>query len=300
MKAVQFTEYGPPSVLQVVEVVEPHPGPGEIRVAVRAAGVNAIDWKLRAGLMQELYPLTLPAGTGIDAAGIVDEVGPGVTGVKPGDAVFGSGSATYAELAILKHWAVKPDGLELEEAAGYPGPFATAVHILGQLGVSRGQTLVVSGAAGGVGSAVLQIARDRGIAVVGTASEGNLDYLESLGATGTTYGEGFADRVRAVAKGGVDAALDLAGSGVIAELIGLTGDPKKVLSIADFSAPQLGAQVAHLSGGQDEAYAEAARLFTAGGLHIPIQQRYTLQTAGDAQAASQTGHVRGRLIVTVG
>ena len=299
MKAVRFDEYGPPSVLKLVEVDDPRPGPGQIRITVHAAGVNPIDWKLRAGLMQEMYPLRLPSGTGMDAAGVVDQVGAGVEDVSPGDAVFGSGTATYAELAVLRHWAVKPEGLEFEEAAGYPGPFSTAVHILDEVGVSPGETLVVSGAAGGVGSAVLQVARDRGITVVGTASKANLDYVESLGARAVTYGDGFADRVRDLAAGGVDAALDLAGAGVIAELIGLTGDPKKVLSIADFSAPEFGAQVAHVSGGQAQAYAEAARLFSAGALHIPVQQRFTLETAGDAQAVSEAGHVRGRLVIGV-
>ncbi len=110
MKAVQFAVYGGPEVLTVVEVEAPHAGPGQVRIAVRAAGVNGIDWKIRAGFMREMMPLPLPAGTGVDAAGVIDEIGPGVTGVAVGDEVFGSGSGTYAEYAVLSSWARKPPG----------------------------------------------------------------------------------------------------------------------------------------------------------------------------------------------
>lgn len=270
MKAVQFAEYGGPEVLRVVEVDEPHAGAGQVRISVRAAGVNGIDWKIRAGYMSEQMPLSLPAVTGTDAAGVVDEVGEGVDDVAVGDAVFGSGSATFAEHAMLSGWAVMPEGLSFEEAAGYPVPVETAVRILDQVGVRQGETLLVSGAAGGVGSAVVQIARQRGITVIGTASERNQGYLRSLGAVPTTYGPGLTGRVRALAPDGIDASLDIAGSGVIPELIGLTGEPSKVLSIADFGAPEHGAQVS----------ADATN-------------------AAGAQEASAAGHVAGRLVVTV-
>ncbi|MEJ7629455.1 MAG: NADP-dependent oxidoreductase [Nocardioidaceae bacterium] len=299
MKAVQFAEYGDPEVLRLVEVAEPHAGAGEVRIAVRAAGVNGIDRKIRAGFMREMMSLTLPAGTGLDAAGVIDEVGDGVADVAVGDAVFGSGSATWAEYAVLRNWAVKPDALSFEEAAGYPVPVETSIRILDQVGVQAGETLLVSGAAGGVGSAVVQIARQRGITVIGTASESNQTYLGSLGAVATTYGDGLVDRVRALTPDGVDAALDIAGSGVIPELIELTGEPSKVLSIADFSAPEHGAQVSSTSTNAAAAYAEAARLFTAGQLHLPVERTFSLEDAAEAQAASAAGHVAGRLIVTV-
>src|SRR5215467_6549883 len=122
MKAVRFAEYGGPEVLRLVDVVDPHAGPGQVRVAVRAAGVNAYDWKVRAGFMRDVRPIPLPAGTGLDAAGVVDEIGDGVTGVAVGDEVFGQGSATYAEYAVLSNWAAKPAGLSFAEAAGYPAP----------------------------------------------------------------------------------------------------------------------------------------------------------------------------------
>ena len=299
MQAVQFAEYGGPEVLRVAEVDAPHAGAGQVRIAVRAAGMNAIDWKIRAGYMREQMPVALPAGTGFDAAGVVDEVGDGVRDVAVGDAVFGSGSATFAEYAVLSNWAAKPAELSFEEASGYPIPAETAIRILTEVGVQPGQTVLVSGAAGGVGSAVLQVARDRGITVIGTASERNQDYLRSLGAVPTTYGAGLVDRVRALAPRGIDAALDLAGSGVIDELIALTGDPAKVLSIADFSAPQRGARVSTTPSNVRGALEEAARLFRAGTFRIPVERTFPLAEAAAAHAASAAGHVTGKLVVTV-
>ncbi len=299
MKAVRFSEYGGPEVLEVVEVEEPRAGAAEVRIEVRAAGVNGIDWKLRAGYMREQLPLSLPAGTGMDAAGVVDEVGETVSDVEVGTAVFGTGRATLAEYAVLTSWAAIPEGLSFAEAAGYPIPVETAIRILDQVGVRSGETLLISGAAGGVGSAVVQMARDRGITVIGTASDRNQDYLRSLGATPTTYGDGLADRVRDLAPDGVDAALDIAGSGIIPELIELTGEPSKVLSIADFSAPEHGAQISSQNTNPSAAFREAARLFSEGAFHLPVESTFALSDAADAQAASQAGHAAGRFIVAV-
>ena len=298
MKAVQFTEYGGPEVLHVVEVEEPHAGPGQVRIAVRAAGVNGIDWKIRSGFMAGQIKLALPAGTGKDASGVIDEVGEGVSGVAVGDAVFGSGPATFAEYAVLSSWAAMPSGLSFEEAAGFPVPVETAIRILNQVGVAPGRTLLVSGATGGVGSAVVQIARQRGITVIGPASARNQDYLRELGATATTYGDGLVERVRALAPNGVDAALDIAGSGVIKELIELTGDPSTVLSIADFSAPELGAQVSSSPSNPPAASAAGPRLFAEGAFRLPVERTFPLDAAGEAQAVNAAGHTVGRLVVT--
>jgi NADPH:quinone reductase-like Zn-dependent oxidoreductase len=299
MQAVQFTEYGSPEVLQVVEVEEPHAGADQVRIAVRAAGVNGIDWKIRAGYMGGGKPLSHPSGTGMDAAGVVDEVGEGVSDVSVGDEVFGTGSATLAEYAVLSRWVVKPSGLSFEEAAGYPIPVETAIRILDEVGVQAGETLLVSGASGGVGSAVVQLARLRGITVIGTASERNQDYLRSLGANPTTYGDGLVDRVRDLAPNGVDAALDIAGSGIIPDLIELTGDSSRVLSIADFGAPEHGARVSTSSTNATGAMAEAARLFTEGAFTLPVEKTFPLEEAAKAQATSEAGHVAGRLVVVV-
>ncbi|AOW86974.1 NADP-dependent oxidoreductase [Streptomyces olivaceus] len=295
MRKVSFAEFGGPDVLRLVDAEEPHPGPGRIRVAVRAAGVNPVDWRIREGQVLGAHPVELPAGVGLDAAGVVDEKGAGVEGVEIGDRVFGEGSSTYAEFAVLGAWARMPEGLTFEEAAGYPSVVETALRVLREVGVRAGQTLLVSGASGGVGSAVLQIARERGIKVIGTAGAANQDYLRGLGALATTYGEGWVERVRRL--GQVDAALDLAGSGVIRELVGLTGDRDRVLTIADLGAPGLGVRFSGVAGSVPDALAEAADLISRGRLHIPVEQTYPLADAAAAHADSRTGHARGRRVI---
>ncbi|MEW2622993.1 NADP-dependent oxidoreductase [Streptomyces sp. NPDC048106] len=297
MKKVSFAEFGGPSVLHLVDAEEPHAGPGRIRIAVRAAGVNPVDWRIREGQKLGAHPVELPSGVGLDAAGVVDEVGEGVEEVEVGDHVFGEGVSTYAEFAVLSAWARVPEGVTFEEAAGYPSVVETALRIIREVGVQSGQTLLVSGASGGVGSAVLQIARDRGITVIGTAGTANQDYLRGLGALATTYGEGWVERVRQL--GHVDAALDLAGSGVIRELVELTGNPQKVISIADLGAPELGVRFSGVAGSVSEALAVAADLIARGKLHIPIEKSYTLAEAAAAHTDSQAGHTRGRRVIVV-
>ncbi|MEV0253596.1 NADP-dependent oxidoreductase [Streptomyces sp. NPDC050732] len=297
MKKVSFAEFGGPDVLHLIDAEEPHAGPGHIRIAVRAAGVNPVDWRVREGQVLSAHPTELPAGVGLDAAGVVDEVGEGVEGVRVGDHVFGEGASTYAEFAVLSAWAPMPEGLTFEEAAGYPSVVETALRVLREVGVRPGQTLLVSGASGGVGSAVLQIARERGITVIGTAGAANQDYLRGLGALATTYGEGWVERVRGLGR--VDAALDLAGSGVLRELVELTGDPRKVISIADLTAPEHGVRFSGTAGSVPDALAEAADLIARGRLHIPVDTSYALADAAAAHIDSQAGHTRGRRVLVV-
>ncbi|MFD0902121.1 NADP-dependent oxidoreductase [Actinomadura sediminis] len=297
MKKVSFAEFGGPDVLRLVDAEEPHAGPGQVRIAVRAAGVNAVDWRIREGQFQKVRPIELPAGVGLDASGVVDEIGVGVEGVEIGDRVFGEGASTYAEFAVLSAWAAMPDGLPFEEAAGYPSVVETALRVIRQVGVRPGQTLLVSGASGGVGSAVLQIARDRGIKVIGTAGAANQDYLRGLGAIATSYGEGWAERVRRLGR--VDAALDIAGSGVLRELVELTGDPQRVITIADLGAPEFGVRFSGEAGSVPEALAEAVDLIARGALHIPVEKSYTLADAAAAHIDSRAGHTRGRRVVVV-
>lgn len=221
----------------------------------------------------------------------------GSKGSRPHDRVFGRGSSTYAEFAVLSAWARIPEGLTCTEAAGYPSVVETALRIIREAGVQSGQTLLVSGASGGVGSAVLQIARDRGITVIGTAGAANQDYLRSLGALATTYGEGWVERVRQL--GHVDAALDLVSSGVIRELTELTGDPQKVISIADLAAPGLGARYSGVTGDVPQALAEAVDLISRAKLHIPVEKSYPLAEAAAAHIDSHAGHTRGRRVIVV-
>ncbi|WP_030295618.1 NADP-dependent oxidoreductase [Streptomyces sp. NRRL F-5681] len=297
MKKVSYAAFGGPDVLDLIDAEEPHAGPGHIRVSVRAAGVNPVDWRLREGQVLGAHPVELPAGVGLDAAGVVDEVGEGVTDVAVGDRVFGEGADTYAEFAVLSAWAPMPDGLSFAEAAGYPSVVETALRIIDEVGVRPGQKLLVGGASGGVGSAVLQIARERGVTVIGTAGAANQDYLRELGALATTYGDGWVERVRGL--GPVDAALDLAGSGVIPDLVALTGDPAKVVTIADLGAPEFGVRFSGVAGSVPDALAEVASLIARGRLHIPVEKSYALTEAAAAHADSRAGHTRGRRVIVI-
>ncbi len=300
MKAIEFNEYGGPDVLHIVDAEPPHAGPGEVRIRVRAAGVNPSDWKRREGQYRAFEDVHFPAGLGVEGAGIVDEVGPGVRDVTIGDRVFGFGENTMAEQAVLTHWAKKPDNLSFEVAAGLPVVSDTATRALDQVGVAEGQTLLVSGAAGGVGSAIVQLARLRGIMVIGTASAAKHDYLRALGAIPTTYGEGLEERVRELMPDGVNAAIDVAGSGIIPELIRIVGDPAHVLSVADFSAEEYGAKFSH-GPPVDPArlFTGMAKLCSAGSFALRIDRTFPLDRAKEAQEVSQLGRVTGKLVVCV-
>jgi NADPH:quinone reductase-like Zn-dependent oxidoreductase len=300
MKAVQFSEFGGPDVLEIVELPDPHPAAGQVRVRVRAAGINPIDWKVRSGAMGG----DLPQTTGREVAGVVDEVGEGVTDVKVGDEVFGfaDGGGGAAELALSSEYAPIPPSLDFAQAAALPVAVETAVRTLDALGVGSGTTVLINGAAGGVGSAAVQIARARGARVIGTASEQNHEYLRSLGAEPTTYGDGLEQRVRELAPDGVDAALDAAGGGALPALVELTGSPDKVVTIADF----LGAQEtgAEFSGGMGtgravHALSEIGDLIEAGKFSLPVSETFPLERIADAHELSQRGHVRGKLVLLV-
>ncbi len=300
MKAVQFSKYGGPAVLDIVDVEPPHPGPGEVRITVRAAGVNPSDWKRREGQYRTFEEVVFPAGLGVEGSGIVDEVGPGVRDVTIGDMVFGFGTNTMAEQAILTHWAKKPNSLSFEVAAALPVVSDTATRALDQVGVAQGQTLLVSGAAGGVGTAIVQLARLRGITVIGTASAAKHDYLRGLGVVPATYGDGLEQRVGDLVPGGVNAAIDVVGSGVIPELVRIVGDPVHVLSVADFSAEQHGAKFSQ-GPPVDPAglLATMAELCAAGSFTLQIDRTFPLDQVKEAQAVSQSGRVTGKLVVSV-
>lgn len=299
MRRVQYSEYGGPEVLDLVEAEAPHAGPGQIRIAVHAAGVNAADAKMRSGAFARGKPITAPAGTGLDAAGIVDEVGDGVTDVAVGDRVFGAGRATVAESAVLGSWARLPRHTGFEEGAATPTPFDTAVRVLTEVRAVEGDTVVVSGAAGGVGTAVIQLARSRGMIVIGTASAANQAYVEALGALPTTYDAGWPDRVRELAVAEVDAAIDLAGAGVLPELVELTGDPDRVVTITDPRSGELRVRSTYGGGDMAAALAEAARLFESGELRMIVERTYEIEETAEAQRVSAAGHGRGRAVIRI-
>ena len=296
MKALQFHTYGGPEVLTVGEAPEPHAGPGQVRIRVRAASVNRIDGKIRAGSTGQGRPLK-GVYLGFDAAGVVDEVGEGVTGVAVGDDVFGLGRATHAELAVLSTWAAKPASVDWAVAAAAGVAAETSVRALDLLGVGPGGTLLVDGGAGGVGAVAVQIAVSRGATVIATAGEGNQGYLAEIGATPVRYGDGLVDRVRAVAPDGVDAVLDVAGKTAPALLASLVPEPAQVVTIANFDPGDSGIRLT--TGGEGDpaaALAEAARLLESSGLVIKVQT-FPLERAQEAFAISDSGHGRGKVVL---
>lgn len=300
MKAVQFSRFGGPEVLQIADLPDPHPGPAEVRIRVRAAGVNAGDWKKRQGLMDRQLPQTL----GYEAAGVVDETGAGVCGVAAGDRVFGASpyGAAQAELAVLSSWAPVPDTLGYAGAAAVPVAAETAARALDQLGVTAGSTVLISGASGSVGSAAVQLAAGRGARVIGTASPAAHGALRLLGAEPVAYGDGMPGRVRALAPSGVDFALDVAGSGVLPELAGLAGGPGRVVTVADFAgAQQTGVRFSRGEDGRaGYALAVAARMAAAGQFSVRIGGTFPLAQVARAHRAGEAGTVRGKLVLLAG
>ena len=298
MRAASYDEYGDPSVIHVAELPEPHAGPGQIRIKVKAASVNPVDWKIRSGAMAAFMPANFPVIPGRDAAGVVDEIGEGVHGTKIGDEVFGSAATgSNAEVAVLQGWGAKPAAWSFEEAAGAGVAASTSVRSLDQLGVEPGKTILIEGAAGGVGVIASQLAIGRGLTVIGTASEGNHEFLRTIGVIPTTYGEGLAGRVAALAPDGVDYVLDTAGSGSIGELVTLVSDPNDVITIADSNPGAVGARRTGNEGDFAAAFAEVAALAEQGKAIIPIQATFGLDEVSKAHALSEGGHVRGKLIV---
>jgi NADPH:quinone reductase-like Zn-dependent oxidoreductase len=298
MRALQYTAYGGPEVLEWAQAPAPHPGPGQLRIAVRAASVNPIDWKAFSGAMSGGEPMAGTGYLGSDAAGVVEEVGQGVTGVAVGEEVFGRGQHTQAESALLDAWAAKPPAIDWAVAAAAGVAGETAERGLRLLEVKAGDTLFVDGGAGGVGAVAVQMAIARGARVIASASQANHDYLRELGATPVRYGQGVAERVRAAADGRVDAVFDVAGKTPVQELISLAPAPSQVLSIANFAAGQAGARVT--GGGADsrpmEALALVAELLAQNKLVLKVQT-FPFDRAAEAYRISQSGHVRGKLVL---
>ena len=263
-----------------------------------AAGLNPLDWKMFGGLMGGDAP-TGPTVPGFDAAGVVDEVGEGVTGVAVGDDVFGVGTGTQAELAVLTAWAPKPAALDWSVAAAAPTAVETSERVLRLVGVQPGQTLFVAGGAGGVGAVLVQMAVARGITVVASAGADNQGYLHEIGAVGVRYGDGLVEAVRAAAPGGVDAVADVAGQTPAAELFALAPSHDKVISIANFDLAAEGGLVTGGGAGESraaEALAQGAELLRESQVVIKVQT-FPLDRAAEAYATSLSGHVRGKLVL---
>ena len=298
MRALQFRAYGGPEVLEWAEAPDPHAGPGQIRIAVRAASVNAMDRKVLTGMRSGGKPMVGPGYLGYDAAGVVDEVGEGVTGVAVGDDVFGNGRHTQAEYAVLDSWAAKPPPIDWAVAAAAGVSGETAERGLRLLDVKAGDTLFIDGGAGGVGAVAVQVAVARGAKVIASASEGNQDYLREIGAIPVRYGDGVANRVRNAAGGSIDAVFDVVGQTPVGELISLVSNPAKVVTIANFAAAEAGVRVT--GGGADsrapEALDEVADLLVQNKIVIKVQT-FPFERAAEAYRISLTGHLRGKLVL---
>jgi NADPH2:quinone reductase len=310
-RVVVATAFGGPEVLSVLEQAVEGPGAGEVRVAVRAAGINPVDWKLYSGLMGADVG-SLPMRLGFEAAGVVTGVGSNAVGpagpLAVGDEVIAYRvDGGYADELVIPASAVvpKPAAMSWEAAGGLMLAGATAIHALAAAGVGGGETVLVHAAAGGVGLMVVQVAVARGAHVIGTASEGNHEYLRELGAEPTTYGEGLADRVRALAPDGVDAAIDCIGTDEAVDVsLELVADRDRIVSIAAFPR---GAEVGikMIGGGpgadpgtelRNAARLQLTALVEQGKLSVRARS-FALDDVAEAHREGQAGHVTGKLVL---
>jgi NADPH2:quinone reductase len=303
-KAVRLDEYGGIDVLYVADVPRPHPGPGEVVVRVRAAGINPGEAAIRTGALAEQFPATFPSGEGSDLAGVVAEVGDGVASWEEGDEVLGWSHArsSHAEYVSVPEGQLvaKPDGLSWEVAGSLYVAGVTAYAAVRAVGAGPGDTVAVSGAAGGVGSIAVQLLRLRGAAAIGIASEANHEWLRSLGVTPVAYGDGLAERIREVAPSGVDAFIDCFGPEYVrlaVDELGVARD--RVDTIIAF-------QVAEEYGVKAEGSAEAtttdvlaemAGLVASGQISVPVAATYPLDQVREAFTELEKRHTRGKIVL---
>ena len=299
--AVRYSEHGGPEVLEVVDVDEPHAGAGEVRVAVRAAGLNPYDFKVRRGGYGK--PIPLPTGQGAEFAGVVDEVGDGVTDVSVGDEVLGFTSfAAQAEFVVVpsSRTAPKPAELDWAVAGGIGLVGNTAERSVGSLGLTPGDTVLVTAGAGGVGLLATQFARKAGATVVATASEPHHEFLRSLGAIPIAYGDGEIGRARAAAPGGFTAALDNVGRSGVELALALDIPPARINSIADYEAGERFG-IANVGGGgkNREGLERLARAAATGEIVFPILAAYPLAEVADAYRRLEERSGLGKIVLTV-
>jgi NADPH:quinone reductase-like Zn-dependent oxidoreductase len=303
-QAVRFDHYGGVDVLDVVDVDAPSAGAGQVVVRVEAAGINPGEAAIREGVMHDRWPATFPSGQGSDLAGVVTEVGPGVEGVAVGDDVIGytDDRASHAELAVVEaeHLTARPSGVPWEVAGALYVVGATAYAAVRAVELREGEVVAVSGAAGGVGTLVVQLARHAGATVVALASEGHHDWLREHGAIPVTYGDGVAERIREAAGGPVDAFIDLYGSGYVELALELGVAPERIDTIADFDAPQRHPGVktdGNIAGASAANLAELAALIADGRLEVPIARVYPLAEVRAAFTELERRHTLGKIVL---
>lgn len=302
-KAVRFTEYGGIDVLEVVDVERPSPGPGQVLVKVVTAGINPGETKIREGLLHDRWPAAFPSGQGSDFAGTVEETGEGVDGFAPRDEVIGftNRRASHAEYVLAEATELihRPAGVPWEQAGALFVAGTTAYAAVRAVALAPGDTVVVSGAAGGVGSLAVQLARQAGATVIGLASEPNHAWLTTHGAIPVRYGDGVADRIRAASEGRVDAFVDTFGDGYIELALDLGVRPDRIDTIIDFAgAEKHGTKAegsAEAAGAQ--VLGELATLADQGRLEIPIAKVYPLDDVRDAYRELERQHTRGKIVL---
>lgn len=302
-RAVRYENYGDVDVLNVVEVEDPVPGCGELLVRVRAAGINPGEAKIRDGMLAERWPSTFPSGQGSDLAGVVEQVGEGVDAFASGDEVIGytDDRASQAELVVIpaENATRKPAGVPWEVAGSLFVVGATAWASIRAVALSPGDTVVVSGAAGGVGVVAVQLAKRAGATVIGLASERHHEWLRAHGAVPVVYGDGVAERIRGVAPDGVDAFLDLVGGGYVELALELGVASDRINTIADFAAvDEHGVKSeGNAFGASADVLAELAALIDAGELELPIAATYPLDQVRDAYRELADNHTRGKIVL---
>jgi NADPH:quinone reductase-like Zn-dependent oxidoreductase len=307
-RAVVYETFGGPDVLQVRDVPEPHAGPGEVRVRVTAAGLNPMDWALASRPESAArFGITVPSGFGYDFAGVVDEAGAGSADFAVGDRVYGGAlGRAVADFVVVNTQATAaealfhtPDGVRDEEASTLPVAGTTAAAALAAIGLRSGDTVLIGGAAGGVGVFAVQLAKLAGASVIGTASEGTFEFLRQLGAEPVAYGPGLAGRVRALIPGGVTAAADLFGTETAETALALGVPPERISTIAAGPNPPGGVRA---TGGIDappDALKQITDAILAGTLTVPIAAVFPVEQIRDAVTLGAGRHVHGKVVVTL-
>jgi NADPH:quinone reductase-like Zn-dependent oxidoreductase len=304
VKAYVYNGHGGPEVESFADVPRPEPGPGQLLIAVHAAGVNPADWKRRTGAMRtpDSPPEHFPVLFGREASGVAEALGDGVTGFALGDAVFGNTDAGgFSEYALLpvSVTAHKPGALSFTDAATLPVAAATAYDGVRQLALPAGATLLITGVGGGVGVAAAQIARHDGLTVIGTASAGKKAFVESLGVTHVEYGPGVADRIRAAAPQGIDGIYDQAGGPALEEVAPLLTDRPKLVSAGDrATTARLGGTFVTRARNQ-EVLGAVAQLVVRGALDPFVTSTFPLGQAAQALRLVEDGHAQGKVVIEV-
>ena len=302
MKAVRFDAYGGIDVLKVVDVPRPVPGPGQVLVQVKAAAINPGEGKIRAGMLDALWPATFPSGQGSDLAGIVAETGPGSTGVSVGDEIIGftDNRASQAEYVVAeeRNLTAKPAGLPWVVAGSLYVAGATAYAAVRAVALTDGDTVAVSSAAGGVGSLAVQLARRAGATVIGIAGAANHDWLAGHGVIPVAYGDGVAERIRQAAVK-LDAFIDTFGADYVELALELGVEPSRIDTIANFEAvKRYGVKGdGNAAGASAAVLAELAGLIASGQLELPVAGVYPLAQVQDAYRRLGQGHIRGKIVL---